>query len=79
LRGDVGYWELLERLANTEWPAIALNKQGEKPEQWQVTLSETGKRLLAGNVDWIEMNGVDRWVGGIHLSSKRGSIYRYSD
>lgn len=74
--GDSGYWQLLEKLATAEHPAIVLDRRGEKPNQWQVALSETGKRLLAGEVDWIVLNGIDHWVGGIHLSSKRGNLYR---
>jgi hypothetical protein len=48
------------------------------PEQWWASLTETGRRLLAGEVDWVEINGLDRWVGGIHLKSVGGSVYRYA-
>jgi hypothetical protein len=77
--GDRAYWQLLEGLAAVEHPAINLARMGEKPNQWQVTLSDTGRRLLADEVDWVELNGIDRWVGGIHLSSQRGSVYRSAD
>jgi len=77
--GDTGYWQLLEDLADAYRPAIALNKEGEKPSQWQVVLTETGRLLLADEVDWVELNGIDRWVGGIHLSSQRGYVYRNAD
>lgn len=77
--GDTGYWQLLEDLAKADHPAITLDKQGEKTNQWQVTLSEIGRRLLADEVDWVELNGIDRWVGGIHLNSQRGSVYRSAD
>ena len=77
--GDMGYWQLLEGLADADYPAITLNKEREKPNQWQVVLSETGRLLLADEADWIELNGVDRWVGGIHLSSRKGSVSRYAE
>jgi hypothetical protein len=77
--GDTGYWQLLEDLANADYPAITLDKQVEKTNQWQVTLSEIGRRLLADEVDWVVLNGINRWLGGIHLNSQRGSVYRSAD
>lgn len=74
--GDSGYWQILEGLATAEHPAIDLDKEGDTPDQWQVALTETGRRLLAGEVDWITLNSIDRWVGGIHLSSNSGNLYR---
>jgi hypothetical protein len=77
--GDTGYWRLLEDLADADHPAIILEKEGEKPNLWQVMLTKLGKLLLADEADWIELNGIDRWVGGIHLSSQKGRIYRYAE
>jgi hypothetical protein len=75
--GDSGYWQLLQVLATAQHPAIHLDKQGIEPSQWQVALSEAGRQLLAGQADWIALNGIDSWVGGIHLCSRIGNIYRY--
>ncbi|MEJ2455911.1 MAG: DUF1835 domain-containing protein [Candidatus Thiodiazotropha sp.] len=74
--GDTYFWRLLEGLAQAEHPAIVLDKQGEPPNQWQVRLSDTGHRLLQDQVDWIALNGIDRWVGGIHLDSRSERIWR---
>ncbi|HEY0720530.1 MAG TPA: DUF1835 domain-containing protein [Gammaproteobacteria bacterium] len=75
--GDSSYWQLLKALAFAQHAAIHLEEQGDNPNQWQVTLNEIARRLLADEVDWIELNGTERWVGGIHLSSQHGSLYRY--
>jgi hypothetical protein len=37
-------------------------------------LTSTGQRVLEGEADHVELNGVDRWVGGVHL---RGTHVRY--
>jgi len=74
--GDTSYWHVLEDLATIEHPAISLNKQGEKPKQWQVALTATGRDLLVNKVDWLELNLVDHWVGGIHIDTHHGSIFR---
>jgi hypothetical protein len=34
-----------------------------------VTLTPTGQRVLAGEVDARKLNGIDRWLGGVHLKS----------
>jgi hypothetical protein len=34
---------------------------------WTVALTDTGRKLLAGEADWVRLNGVDRWLGGVHL------------
>jgi hypothetical protein len=39
-------------------------------ESWThgpVRISETGLRVLRGQDDYIRLNGVDRWLGGVHL------------
>jgi hypothetical protein len=33
--------------------------------------SDLGKRVLAGRADAIELNGIDRWIGGVHLKGTR--------
>lgn len=75
--GDSGYWHLLEDLASANQPAILLDKQGDKPNSWQVSLTDTGRALLNNNADWLELNTVDRWVGGIHIDTANGQVERY--
>jgi hypothetical protein len=77
--GDSGYWHVLEDLAAPRHPAIVLDKQGGRPNEWQVALTPTGRELLANRADWLELNPVDRWVGGIHIDSRAGRIFRVDD
>jgi len=34
-------------------------------------LTEVGYRVLAGKADQVGLNGVDRWIGGVHLEGRR--------
>ena len=34
-------------------------------------LTGTGARLLAGEADQVALNGIDRWIGGVHLQGHR--------
>ncbi|MCB1874788.1 MAG: DUF1835 domain-containing protein [Chromatiales bacterium] len=76
--GDSFFWRLLEGLANVPHPAITSARTGEDPKQWQLGLTAIGERLLSGRADWVELNGIDRWVGGIHLDSGKGKVWRNS-
>lgn len=74
--GDSGYWNMLAELAQATQPVIDMDKQGEKPNTWQIELTDTGRELLTNKLDWLEMNTVDRWVGGIHIDTKRKHVFR---
>ena len=32
---------------------------------------DTGARVLAGGVDQVALNGIDRWIGGVHLYGRQ--------
>jgi hypothetical protein len=35
----------------------------------ELLLTELGRSVLAGQGDWMQLHGIDRWLGGAHLSS----------
>lgn len=37
------------------------------PEPYALT--GAGGRVLAGEVDARQLNGIDRWIGGVHLKA----------
>jgi hypothetical protein len=43
------------------------------PAAWQVELDLTdeGRAVLAGSADRIAVQGIDRWLGGVHLAGRR--------
>jgi hypothetical protein len=34
-------------------------------------MTDIGRRVLAGKADYITLNGIDRWIGGVHLLGHR--------
>ena len=40
------------------------------------TLAQTARQVLYNWVDWIQLNGINRWIGGVHL--QEGNIWRYN-
>ena len=74
--GDSGYWHVLDDLALVKHPAIRLDKQGDTPNTWQVTITDLGLELLSNNNDWLKLNTVNRWVGGIHIDTNANNVFR---
>jgi hypothetical protein len=46
--------------------------------QGSVTLTDTGRAVLAGEQDRIATCGIDRWLGGVHLQSG-ADLWRWDD
>lgn len=69
--GDLGCEAELRGLAYASVPAL-LESEG------LYTLTRFGERLLAGAEDWVAANGVDHWIGGVHLEG-RTVPWRYDE
>lgn len=74
--GDVGYWDIIEGLANAGQPAVHMQKDGENPQDWRVESSALAGKLLNNDVDWLALNAIDRWVGGVHIHSAHDDSWR---
>ncbi len=44
----------------------------------ELTLTDDGRRVLAGDADRVSVCGIDRWLGGTHLRG-RGPVWRWHD
>jgi hypothetical protein len=42
----------------------------------ELTLTDDGRRVLAGDADRVTLCGIDRWLGGVHLRG-RGPVWRW--
>ena len=58
--GDTTAFAILDRLA----PLIAPDGN----------LTPDGKRVLAGEADFVALHGIDRWIGGVHLQRPRRAV-----
>ena len=61
--GDTTFWNRLEAMERGRWPLIAIDDD--------VSITDAGQRVLDGALDWVEMGGIDRWIGGVHLRGTR--------
>jgi len=64
--GDASVYLRMEWLASGPQPALV------KPDRDEYALTDAGQRLLEAKADWIALQGgIDRWLGGVHLTGKQ--------
>ena len=70
--GDTTCFGRMDRMAEGPHPLLRLDPPGRPVGRTTgVRLTGTGARVLAGDADQITLNGIDRWIGGVHLQGHR--------
>lgn len=70
--GDLMVLPVLRRLLDAADPALAVTPDSPStagPFERRLTLTATGRALLAGRVDWLTCGPRPRWVGGVRISA----------
>jgi RNA polymerase sigma factor (sigma-70 family) len=70
--GDATFWTRLESLARGPRPLVRLHGRPthQRLPAGAVELTDDGRRVAAGEADAIALNGIDRWLGGVHLMGR---------
>ncbi|UQZ84311.1 hypothetical protein SK3146_03557 [Paenibacillus konkukensis] len=77
--GDLQYWGYLRSLNQGPSPMIRIDgpalprydQNGPiKFEAWCLTMTDFGVEVMASEKDAVLSNGIDRWLGGVHLQGK---------
>ena len=56
-------------------PLLTLEGEDGSFRNTRARLTTFGKAVLEGEANHVEVNGVDEWIGGIHLDSSRKQIW----
>ena len=64
--GDLVFDWQVARLADATVPPLRFRDEG----RTEAEVTAAGQDALAGRFDHVEVNGVDRWVGGVHLEGR---------
>lgn len=83
--GDSQFWCALKRLGQARDPLITISAPADHDpalkSNWHQNasfeLTETGRAVLAGERDFIDVNGIDLWLGGVHLVD--GAVWRWDE
>ena len=78
--GDGQFWLSLRHLAEASQPLVTIaNGNGALPPSFpkaSFALTERGRAVLRGEEDFIALNGIDAWLGGVHLEGKE-ALWRW--
>jgi hypothetical protein len=66
--GDTWSFAMMERMAHAQVPLLHA-EPASRPvgRETGLRLTDMGARVLAGAADHVTLNGIDRWIGGVHL------------
>jgi hypothetical protein len=75
--GDLTFWSILMGLASGRNPLVDLSGATADfmSPSLRVALNDLGEVVLDGGADHVELNGIDRWMGGVHLTP--GNVWRW--
>jgi hypothetical protein len=77
--GDDWCFAMMDRMARAPVPLLDTEPAGRPVGRaTRLRLTGTGARVLAGEADHVTLNGLDRWIGGVHLRG-RHARWRWDD
>jgi hypothetical protein len=70
---------MMDRMVYAPVPLLAAEPTGDPVDRGtRLRLTDAGALVLAGRADHITLNGIDRWIGGVHLHG-RHPRWRWDD
>ena len=77
--GDTWCFAMMDRMARARVPLLEAQPTRRPIDRTTaLRLTDTGARVLAGDADHVRLNGIDRWIGGVHLRG-RNPRWRWND
>lgn len=56
-------------------PLLHLEGDPQEPYTTRLRLTEMAERVLAGDANHVDLNGIDEWIGGVHLAAPPGPVW----
>ncbi|PYS38734.1 MAG: hypothetical protein DMG14_16540 [Acidobacteria bacterium] len=73
--GDGTFYRTVADLSDVPHPLVQISDTLQH-RLGEVTITETGRKVLDGRADHIDLNGIDRWLGGVHLKGDK-AVWRW--
>ncbi len=77
--GDASFWTYVTELERCQVPLLKCSPGpfrapdfGEGFRSQRISLTQQGEEVRAGKIDNIEINNIDMWIGGVHLTGDNG-------
>ena len=77
---DMSFFDVANALATATPPLLIINLKHPKGSEMPVgtlELTAQGRDVMRGHADPLQLCGIDRWLGGVHLEG-RGPVWRWS-
>jgi hypothetical protein len=82
--GDWQFLEALKRLQEARSPLVSLKNGPTNGEQrtelvrkLAFEITPAGRAVLQGETDFVKLNGIDQWLGGVHLTET--NLWRWDE
>ena len=77
--GDWTFYSILRRLSSARTPLVIIHDLTDDVDirSLNVTITEAGRDVIEGREDAVALNGIDRWLGGVHLVGQNRSPWRW--
>jgi len=70
--GDNSFYQIVADMAKARHPLVQVSDITQHG-LGDVTITDTGRMVLDGRADHIALNGIDRWLGGVHLKGDKAA------
>ena len=67
--GDAQVWRTLFKLSSAMFPLLTTRNENPDPVNPETTfkLTDAGRAVFKGDADYLKLNEIDEWFGGVHL------------
>ena len=83
--GDSQFWQTLRRLTDARQPLLGLHNGSSHHRLGLAVMpdaafeiTDVGRQVLKADADFVELNGIDLWWGGVHLPDNK-PLWRWDD
>jgi hypothetical protein len=78
--GDAQLWFALRRMSDANQPLLTIENvqpvTEALPPDATFRLTDLGQTVIDGEADYVLLNGIDEWIGGVYLSDER-NLWRW--
>lgn len=70
--GNRSFYRIIAELSAVRHPLLHIS---DSPQAGlgTVTITEAGRNVIEGRADYIDLNGINRWLGGVHLKGEKAA------
>lgn len=75
--GDMMFWYELSDLNRCSKPLFNISSMTDPWPERRLTISDMGREILSGNIDYLDLYLSTRWVGAIEISGQKPNGFRW--